>query len=509
MSSYLQRKIGAWQESQSKKRATRRKEAQEGDVNRLTASDDIEKEYGYRSGTEFHKSFIERLKSMKFVSSPTATNRVANISIWFALAVKVISILISYGVIDYIYQNSIKANYNLPDWFITIIIFTLATALEFVSSMFMKNIMNASESPITRGTTFVLGLAITILITYSHVVYTDLKNTVNANSNKQIVMTISTPTIDTLKSQIESKSESISGLKKTLSDREDRYNQNLKDIDAIAEPYRTKAEKYQKMVDESTAKKQKYLSVLGKNQLTSKVQSWANRNNELYKKEIAKKNKLTAPTNPQIEKYKEQKVLLENELNAEYIKENKNLDSQSYEKGDVNLWLQILISFLAKIDLYGYFVLRLNIKNKVMDSMHKIIDEFNVINQLSGVLQQFSNQTGQVMKAIGLTGLKVSNELASINSTIVTTGNRQLQSNIRLINALQDSTPLPQMPYDMNSIAANYQKTGDERIDVGEKEKMNYDRADKEKILTAYVQGLGYPHIVMLDESVEQGNKGI
>ena len=137
----------------------------------------------------------------------------------------------------------------------------------------------------------------------------------------------------------------------------------------------------------------------------------------------------------------------------------------------------------------------------MLDQMHKIIDNFNVVNQLSGVMEQFSLQTGQVMKAIGLTGIKVQNELAGINRTIVTDGNRQLQSNYRLINALA------QAPINGNiNMEANYQHIGDDRVDVSAA-KIDVEPTDnREDILTKYVREMGYPHTVILDPTVSVGS---
>ena len=492
----LKKKYNIYQRNRRIAKARRLKEAREGDANRLTASDEIESEYGHRSGTSFHKAIIDRLKTMKDVSSPNATNRIANISIKFAWLVKIVSILISYAVLDYIYEHSISQNWDIPYWVIVPLIFILATALEIISSVFIKNILNSSENILTRVTTFIIGTALTILITYGHVVYTELKNTVSVQENKEKVLHIETPNTIRLRGQIQDVSNTIASLQNTLKSRMDRYNQQLEDIENGAEAYKTKAEKYQAMVDNATRKKQRYIMVMGKNQRVARVQGWANTNMKLYRKEIAKKATIQAPTNQTIEKYKKQKMELENQLAQEYNKEKISLDSESVEKGNINLYLQLLISFLAKIDLYGYFVLRHNIKNRVLDRMHKIIDEFNVVNQLSGVLEQFSLQTGQVMKAIGLTGIKVQNELAGINRTIVTDGNRQLQSNYRLIESLTHSTPI---------VESNYQTIGDDRVDVKNTSKNNIDIDERESILTNYVKELGYPHKVSLDEGVEVG----
>ncbi len=493
----IKRRYNVYRRNRRIQNQRREREAKEGDANRLTASDEIESEYGHRAGTAFHKAIIDRLKTMKQVSSPTATNRVANISIIFAWLVKIVSILISYAVLDYIYENSISQNWDISKYIIVPVIFTLAVALEIISGTFIKNILNMTESIITRLTTFAIGVALTALITYGHVVYTDLKNTVNIQKNKEKVLHIETPETIKLRGQIVDTNNTINNLKKTLGNRYTRYLQKLKDINSSAQPYKIKAEKYQKLVDNAIKKKQKYIYILGKKRLVSRVQSWANTNNRLYAKEIAKKDTIEEPKNENIEKYQKAKRELEDKLALEYAKEKKSLDSESVEKGDINLYLQLLISFLAKIDLYGYFVLRHNIKNRVLDRMHKIIDEFNVVHQLSGVLEQFSMQTGQVMKAIGLTGIKIQNELAGINRTIVTDGNRQLQSNYRLIEAI-GSNP--------TGVEANYQTIGDDRVDIGSKTEKGIDLKEREQILNDYVHSMGYPHKVLFDPDVAIGS---
>jgi len=496
----LKKRWSSFREEQKANTRQRREEAALGDVNRLTASDEIESEYGFRSGTEFHKSLINRLKTMKDVSSPGATNKVANISIYFAWGMKIISILLSYGVGFYVWEHSISQNWEVPTWLIMPLIFIFASAVEIISSIFMKNILNSTENIITRVTTFIIGTALTLLITYGHLVYTDLKNTVNTQQNKEIVMRVKTPTTVKLEGQIKDVSQSIVSEQKRLSAQMNRYNAQLNDIELGAEAYRVKGEKYQAMVDHANQKKHKYIKVNGKNHLVSRVQGWANTNMKLYRKALSKKTVLEEPTNPKIEAYKAKKERLEDLLEAEFNKEKNSLDSASIEKGSINLWLQFLISFLAKIDMYGYFVLRHNIKNRVLDQMHKIIDNFNVVNQLSGVMEQFSLQTGQVMKAIGLTGIKVQNELAGINRTIVTDGNRQLQSNYRLINALA------QAPINGDiQMEAHYQHIGDERVDISSaREATTVD--DRASILTDHVRNMGYPHVVVLDPTVEVGS---
>ena len=481
--------------------AKRKKEAVEGDVNRLTASDEIEQEYGYRGGTSFHKDLINRLKTMKEVSSPGATNRVANVAIYFAWGIKIISILITYGALWYIWENSISQNWDVPTWIIMPLIFIFSAAAEIISSIFIKNVLNSTENWLTRITTFIIGLVLTGIITYGHIAYTDLKNTVNIQKNKQAVMTIKTPTTVKLEKQIADIEDSIKLEKQKLEVANRRYNTRVADIDAGANAYKVKGEKYQEMVDRANKLKYKYIRVNGKNVRVSRVQGWANTNMKLYRKELEKKGAIEAPTNPAIENFKEQKRLLEDKLEKELNKEKTSMDDASLEKGDINLWVQFLISFLAKIDMYGYFVLRHNIKNRVLDQMHKIIDNFNVVNQLSGVLEQFSLQTGQVMKAIGLTGIKIQNELAGINRTIVTDGNRQLQSNLRLIKSLAHA------PID---VEANYQPIGDSRVDISSTtpyvEHNDQHLAEIEQILTEYVKEMGYPHSVVLDESVDVGS---
>lgn len=478
--------------------AKRQREATEGDVNRLTASDEVEQEYGFRSGTSFHKDIINRLKTMKEVSSPGATNRVADVAIYFAWGIKIISILITYGALWYIWENSISQNWDVPTWVIMPLIFIFSAAAEIISSIFIKNVLNSTENWLTRITTFIIGFILTGIITYGHIVYTDLKNTVNIQKNKEAVMTIKTPTTVKLEKQIADIEDSIKMEKQKLEVANSRYNARIADIEAGANAYKVKGEKYQKMVDRANRLKHKYIRVNGKNVRVSRVQGWANTNMSLYRKELEKKTSLEVPTSPAIESFKEQKRVLEDKLEKELNKEKESMDDASLEKGDINLWVQFLISFLAKIDMYGYFVLRHNIKNRVLDQMHKIIDNFNVVNQLSGVLEQFSLQTGQVMKAIGLTGIKIQNELAGINRTIVTDGNRQLQSNLRLIKSLAHA------PID---VEANYQPIGDDRVDISSPAADGGDHlAEREQILTEYVQGMGYPHSVVLDESVRVGS---
>ena len=490
----------AWKEKRRVAKAKREKEAIEDDVNLLTASDEIEESYGHRAGTAFHKSIIDRLKSMKAVSSPSATNRTAKISIAFAWIIKIVSIAISYAVLDYIYKNSISQNWDLPSWMIIPLVFALATALELISSMFIKNVLNASENPLTRASTFLIGFGLTVLITYGHVVYTDLKNTVNVQKNKEKVLHIETPTTHKLTGQIKDVEKSIEVLQRSLSRQNDQYQSVLQNLEEGANAYKAKAEKYQALVDTATKKHNKKVYVLGSYKTISRVQSWANANMKRYREELAKKTTVPIPTIPKIEKLKLKKEALENALEAEYNKEKKSLDSESLEKGDINLYLQLLISFLAKFDIYGYFILRHNIKNRVLDRMHKIIDDFNVVNQLSGVLEQFSMQTGQVMKAIGLTGIKIQNELAGINRTIVTDGNRQLQSNHRLRLALQEA------PIDIEAVESHYQHIGDPRVDISNsKSQPSNDFDEREKMLNEYVAELGYPHKVILDDSVETG----
>ena len=65
----LKKKYNIYQRNRRIAKAKRLKEAREGDANRLTASDEIESEYGHRSGTSFHKAIIDRLKTMKNVIS--------------------------------------------------------------------------------------------------------------------------------------------------------------------------------------------------------------------------------------------------------------------------------------------------------------------------------------------------------------------------------------------------------------------------------------------------------
>jgi hypothetical protein len=358
---------------------------------------------------------------------------------------------------------------------------------------------------VTRIITLLIGVLLTYIITYGHIGYTELKNTVNTQHNKEKVMHIETPTTMNLKTKINDTDDSIASLKKALEHRNESFERTKEAIRAGADAYKKKADKYQNIVDIATKKKHKYVSVLGKKKTAAQVQSWANKNMERYREEIAKINSLKEPTSPKIEALKRKKETLSNQLEAEYNKEKLSLDDESLEKGDMNLYLQLLISFLAKMDLYGYFVLRHNIKNRVLDVMHKIIDEFNVVHQLSGILDQFSQQTGQVMKMIGLTGITIQNELAGINHTIVNNGNRILRSNIGLRQMLIAAPTDVELPVNDSEMKAGYQPIGDERVDI-KKDRPNINtREERELILTQYVQKMGYPITVYLDENTEIG----
>ena len=468
----------------------------EDDNARMNASDSVEFGYGYKYGTSFHKNIIDRLKTYKDVSSPGATNKRADAMIWLSFVGKLLSIYMSYVSILYLYSHGLKTQLNVNPMIEVVFIFSLAIVWEWLSGAELKSIFNATENKTTRFTGLAVGLTLTVAGLYLHIYYQDLQSKVNHSENSSKVLKVDTPATLAVKSKIENvdtlikiEKDKLKSENSSLEEQKADYNKQIKELEE-------KRDYYKNILKEIEAHKRKtwkrkgvvYTKLNGKATRVSSIPGYIRYRDKKIAEIAEKKANLAVPQSARLTELTEQKTALTVELEKAYNASKAQMDKVSDSSGHAGLLFQLFITFLAKIDFYGYFLLRANIKNSVLEKMHDIIDEFNAVNEMAGIFGQFSRMNTQTLRAIGHSSLGVNNEIAAVNRSIVANGNRFLKSNKKLLMAIERQV-------DKGVIEANYQPIGDSRVDR--------EADNPEVVLTEWLRRMGYTQDIVFAEDVE------
>jgi hypothetical protein len=162
------------------------------------------------------------------------------------------------------------------------------------------------------------------------------------------------------------------------------------------------------------------------------------------------------------------------------------------------------MEIMSKLDLYGYFLFRANIKKEIIEKMHSIIDEYSSLSQVQGIIDQLSRQGSLILKGVGMSVQGINESIDSINSTNLLSMHSHRESRnsllLQLIGHIDKTHPQAQ--------TANYVPIGDKDVDVNHQQPTNNEltKAEKEAILTDYTRESGYPdYTVILTDFVKVG----
>jgi len=436
----------------NKKREERKKKAQKRidannknamSPNLLDSVNPIESSYGYAKDSHFGHAIGERILAYSVVSSPSATNSLANWSIWASIPASVLSIALTYLIAVYLVQQSSIGQqwFILPLVSMAIKAFIFATAIfvELYSGKAMKEVFNNTAQGFSRVMMFTLGFALSGGILYSHLLYNDTftSNSQTANIAKSINMqSAETVRIASLMKQNDS---AIQTEMQSLTIKNDRYNAKLKAIDARAKTPLAKAKMYRELYENAVKKGRKLINVAGKKKLPSTVNKWANAQQAKADKILEEKQFLIPPTSPRIKQLQDSNNQLTQDLQVERDRLLKIANANTAQSSHGGLMVQLIISLLAKLSMLGYFILRLNIKNEIIPQMHSMLMSLKPIEGAVELEEIYIQRTAKLMDRMRQVA-EVSNlQIANSSKAHALTANRQLQSNQKLITAVLNS----------------------------------------------------------------------
>jgi hypothetical protein len=421
-----------------KKRASARlkqeKEIQaNANVDAFNSPDAITSEYGYKEGTKFHQSMMDRLRSYSAVSSPEHTNKLANYTIRGAWIGKIVSIAMTYLVSVYFYDKVMKEVLEIPLEYVKPFLAVFSVGIQVIMGALLKNIFNDTESFITRFISgFIIGGGFFYFLLKSHMYYQDLKFSFAKQENKEKVLHIDTPKITSIRKQIEIVNNQITLEKNSMTSRSEFNAENKETLRAEAKRFDAIAEEYEAMVKTAKDANQKYIKTKLGRRTRGQVYSWA-KNKRAKAMEIRREiADIKAIQSPKIDGFYSKKIKLEERLSDAQNKEISSLNALSEDKGKSAFYIQLFILLFAEIDLYGFFIYRANIKNKIVKKIHGIIDKFNSLRDLTGIQENFEKAIQSVVKMVATSQNQTLTNLNHINRAILLSGNEVTVSNERV-----------------------------------------------------------------------------
>jgi len=495
----------------------------------ITPKDSVEQNYNTSKGKKVYNDVMNLLRKMSEVSSYAQIYSRANFYIIGSHAMKPISIYLSYlsGM------SHLAPVGALETWQKVIISVLLALGAEMIFSKESSSMFNRSEAPITRIFGAIFGAVIAYAFLWFHMKYIDVEVANSQNQNNVNVTSgqVVTPElikingmINTVESSIKTEEKRVSTLNQNNAD--DRAN-----IQRSIDGYIEKAEFYDKLVKQASdgtlpyklrckdKRGSKRVKANGKCTYVSTVTIWANGKRKKAEEKQKEKRKLTVGNSPKLAQLQAQKVKLLDQLAIEQKKTVAQKNTVSADSLEVLKILLIMVEVMSKLDLYGFLIIRLNIKRGVIDEMLPLLDKHHEQSSVVGIITQLSEMQGETLRAISGAVNNFNENIGNLNNGILVSGamsrhaiNKSTQEVINILGSPDNQSAFEKgkdgLYYPKGR--AGYQPTGDKELDVDLANHMpvkhELTNEEREKRLTQYAHSKGFTdYQVHLTANVDTG----
>jgi len=466
-----------------------RKDNEDTTTSRFKADDKITRAYGFKIFTPKYEAIKKMVSKMQQVSSHSATSRRIDFYVHGSFPMKGVSIYLSYMTLE----SHLEPLKVLPPWLKTAISLLLAVFVEFMFGYESASIFNRTAQWMTRITGVLLSILIFATAITFHLAYV-VKETAKAeNSNSQSVVTDrhSSPNMSKLYDELDIIKDSISKEEDFVKSKNDITAESKNDLKRQREVFLNKAKNYQGIVDQvnkrgrsskGCVKRDKYLygRVNGGCKRLSTITSYANSQNKLASKVTAEIMNLSLAKSTKIsslqEKEKKQLMLIKKEQ-EKIINEKNDVSGDSLSVIKVIL---IVVEIMSKMDLYGFFLARWNLRGNVIDYFEPVIDVASTTSQMTGIIAQLSHQNALVMKNQSDTLMVTNEAIEGVNHSVMVGASMTSNSHKRMLKELIGHIK-------MNTNRANYIPIGDKKHDVSEKrqKRTSSEIAEWEALLSA------------------------
>lgn len=507
---------GGFWKSLAKKMFTEKKYSRDDNGNnvgsRFNTEDQITKTYGFKIFTPKYEAIKKMITKMQNVSSHSATSRRIDFYVHGSFPMKGVSIYLSYMTLE----SHLEPLKVLPPWLKTAISLLLAVFVEFMFGYESGAIFNRTAQWMTRATGTILSIAIFTTAVTFHLAYVEKETAEAQKGNTKEVTTTrnSSPELAKLYAELDIINESIREENASLASINKGIANTIKSLEAQRDVFLAKAKKYQEIVDRVDNRKRSdsgcvrkktrtlYGRVNGGCKPVATIVNYANAQNKKASAITAKIAKLQPKSSPRLQALKIEKV---NKLDAikkeqERVIEEKN-DVSSDSLSVIRVIL-IVVEIMSKMDLYGFFLARWNLRGNVIDYFEPVIDVASTTAQMTGIIAQLSHQNALVMKNQSDTLATTNEAIEGVNHSVLIGASQTISSHKRLLKEL-----VGQINRNNRSNRANYVPIGDQKHDVSADrvKRTSAEIAEWESLLTEYVQAQGFDFEVMLTPHVKIG----
>ena len=477
----------------------------------------------FKVGTKAYDAVKALLVDHSIVTSPTQTKKRADFAIRNSGVAKPFSVGLTVMTILMHLEPLI-----IPNWAKYLVSLLISIGAELWFGHESKSIFNKESHWSTRLSGAVIAMSIASVLFYSHFIYKEKIFSDMTATNQTTVSTgkMSSPTITRINGEIDVINSAIEQEKQRLASENANINDKRIQLQTQIDAYNAKADTYKNIVDKANAnprgtgckrRKGKIRAYGdGKCQYLSTITKWSNANREKAKRIGAEKSAISSKTSPKIANLQVAKVELLGKLEAEQNNIITEKNTTSGDTADIILAFLIMIEIMSKMELYGYWIQRMNISNDLLDKISEIADFYSsmspIKNAIAHLTRQGANIAGQLAQSVDATN----QQLQAIISSNAIKSRHIVQSNFALLQYLQsenysDSPAYkPTVDKDGNVIHsnANYNPIGDKDTDLDFRKKQERDAndiAEKETTLTEYVKSKGFDNPVKLDPHIVSG----